>query len=133
MVQLLLEACPTAASAWNDHVEWWGDQERGHYNDMAVFSRHIVDCDSQMRPDELPAFFALLERFITEGSAEVRGLAVVGLLEGLMTVASHTPQGSTRLEPLLLPLSRQAWNELVSLWAGKSSLMDVIRSQRSDA
>jgi hypothetical protein len=133
MVELLLKACPTAAKAWNEHLEWWGNAERGNFNDMSVFSRHVVECDSQLLTDEFPAFFALVERFITEGSEEVRGLAVVGLLEGIQNVASHAPQGSTRIEPLLLPNSRQAWNELIGLWEGKSSLMDVIRSQRSDA
>lgn len=133
MVELLLKACPTATTAWNDHLEWWGDQERGRFNDMGVFAQHVVDCDCQLRTEEFSAFFALLERFLVEGSEEVRGLAVVGLLEGIQNVASHTPQGATRLEPLLMPKSRQAWNELASLWEGKSSLMDVIRSQRSDA
>jgi hypothetical protein len=130
LIELLLKACPTAAKAWSDHLEWWGDEKRGYFNDMSVFAQHVVECDSQSRTAELPAFFGLIEKLITEGSEEVRGLAVVGLLETIQNQASHTPQGSTRLEQYLLPHSRQAWNELISLWDGKSSLMDVIRSQR---
>jgi hypothetical protein len=133
MVDLLLKACPTANPAWSEHLADWPAEKPGHFLNMAVFARHIVECDTSSRSTEFPAFFELVERFVAEGTDEVRGLAVVGLLEDIQTIASHYPQGTTRLEPLLGPLSRQAWNELVDLWKGKSTLMDVIRSQKSDA
>jgi hypothetical protein len=133
MIDLLLNACPTARAAWIEHLADWPNETPGHFLSMAVFARHIVQCDTCSQGTEFPAFFALVERFIAGGTDEVRGLAIVGLLEDIQTIASHFPQGTTRLEPLLGPLSRQAWNELLGLWEGKSSLMDVIRFQRSDA
>jgi hypothetical protein len=133
MISLLLNACPTAKPAWIEHLADWPDETPGQFLNMAVFARHIVQCDTDSQSTEFPAFFELVERFIADGTDEVRGLAVVGLLEDLQTIASHFPQGTTRLEPLLGPLSRKAWNELIGLWDGKSSLMDVIRTQKSDA
>jgi hypothetical protein len=133
MVELLLQVCPSATSVWNDHVEWWKGQERGYYNDMGVFADHLVDSHGKSQNGEFQAFFQLVERFIVEGDDEVRGLAVVGLLETVQLVASHTEDGDKVFEPFLLPQSRQAWNELHELWTGKASLMDVIRSQKRDA
>jgi hypothetical protein len=132
MAAALLNAIPSARTRWDQHLEYWGDDERGDYLDMAEFAHHIVECYRNGETDELPSVFALIERFVTEGPSDVRGLATVGLLETIQTVGSHDPWGYEVYEQWLGPHSRDAWQATEKLWAGKSSLMDVVRSLRRE-
>jgi hypothetical protein len=38
----------------------------------------------------------------------------------------------TFYEQFVGPMSRKVWNELQKMWAGKSSLMDVIRAEQKN-
>ena len=126
---LLLEACPAARGDWEEHQREWPDEDVP-YLGMAVFSRHVVGLMSQGETDIFPKVFAAVEKLIVEGDEEVRGLAVVGFLEGLQNQASWTEQGSDTFRQWLRPSTNAAWHELSELWAGKDSLGDVIRDER---
>jgi hypothetical protein len=132
MSEHLLGALPSANALWEEHLAWWGDKERGHFNDMSEFARHIVECCERGQTEEFAAAFALIERFITEGPDEVRELAVVGLLESVQNIASNTIGGYEAFDPWLGPYSMAGWREIERLWAGESSLMDVVRTQRRE-
>jgi hypothetical protein len=58
-------------------------------------------------------------------------LVVIGLLEDIQTIASHQPFGPTAFVQSLGPISRQGWDDIAKTWEGKSTLMDVIRSERN--
>lgn len=47
-------------------------------------------------------------------------------------VASHRPQGNKAYEQFFGPMSKKVWSELQKMWAGKSSLMDVIRAEQEN-
>lgn len=128
---LLLEACPSATRKWQDHLSYWEDDERGHHTDISVFAHHIVDSFSEQKTEEFPKFFTLLEKLIEEGDEETRGLAIVGLIEDIQNIASHRSHGYNVFYRWLGPLSEQGWMEIEQLWSGKSSLADVIRSQKN--
>lgn len=112
----LLEACPSAAAAWKEEQDDWDDDRPGHFIEIAVFARHIVQSYGEDRTEEFPPFFDLLERMIVEGDEDVQGLAIVGLIEGIQNNASHQPFGYTVFEQWLRPKSRTAWREVDEAW-----------------
>ena len=61
IIPALLQVCPSVGSAWEEHIVWWGDDERGDYNDIAVFAHHIVESYSVGEYAEFPAFFRQVE------------------------------------------------------------------------
>lgn len=127
----LLQACPDAQEAWNEHLlEWEGEHETVPYLGMSVFARHIVDLMEAGNTGAFPAVFQLIERLIVEGDEDVRSLAIVGLLEDIQTIASWKDFGHVVFTKWLEPNSCAAWYELEKVWAGKNSLADVIRAER---
>ena len=129
IIPRLLEACPSSRRAWDEHVAWWGGEERGVYNDTAIFAQHMAAALKAGDTREFGAFFGVLEEFLTAGDTETKTVAVIGVIETLQNVASHDPPGYQAFERWLGPLSRQAWVEVKRMWSGKESLMDVIRSE----
>ncbi len=125
---LLIEALPDAQSDWKEHQREW-DGEDAPYSGMAVFARHLVELSEQRKTAEFSEAFELIERLIVEGDSDVRDIVVLGLIESLQNIASWTEGGAEVFVPCLGPNSRAAWYELETIWAGKSSLADVIRAE----
>ena len=129
IVPRLLHACPSARTAWDEHIARWGGQERGIYNDTAIFVHHVNAALQAGVSREFTAFFGALEDFLADGDSDTK-VAVIGIIETLQNVASHEPPGYQTFERWLGPLSRQAWVDVERMWSGKESLMDVIRSEQ---
>jgi hypothetical protein len=129
VVSAVLAACPTSLDAWTSHLRWWGDDERGDYNDVAVFAHHIVNSANCGSTVEFPAFFELLERMIQQGDPHVKQLAVIGLIEDIQNIASHRPGGYTTFETWLRPATRTAWREVEAAWLGVGSLAEIVRRE----
>jgi len=128
---LMLEVCPGAGRAWQEHEREWGG-EAAPYLGMAVFSRYLVDMMTEGETTTFPAVFAAVEQLINEGDEEVQDFAFVGFLESLQNQASWTEQGADAFLPWLNPSTREAWHELQTLWDGKDGLADVIRAEREE-
>ena len=129
---LLLEACPDAHEAWKEYkLDYEGEYQDLSYLGMAVFARHVVELMDAGKTESFPVVFQLIERLIVEGDEEVRGLAIVGLLEGIENNASWRDSGYGVFTKWLKPNSLTAWHELEKIWEGKNSLGDVIREERS--
>lgn len=117
VVPAFMTVCPAAASAWREHLEFWGDEtDRGHYNDAAVIAHHLADSLERGELSEFPAAFALLERCLAEGDAAVREFVMIGLIETMQNIASHRPFGPDVFVEWLGPLSRAAWDEVRGWW-----------------
>jgi hypothetical protein len=129
-IGVLLESCPGIAPEWEEHLAWWGCEERGYYNDISVIAHYLVNCVRIGQTDFFPGVFELVEHYITAGDEDTRNLMIVGLLEGIQNVASWETSGYVVFEQWLGPRSQMAWRQLEQLWEGKSSLMDVIRDER---
>lgn len=128
---LLLEACPDAREVWEEYkLDYEGEYEDLPYLGMAVFARHIVELTEAGKTESFPAVFQLFERLIVEGDEEVRGLVIIGLLEGIQNNVSWKDSGYDIFTEWLKPKSLDAWRELKSVWAGKDNLADVIREER---
>ena len=129
VMPLLLDACPGFQPVWQEHLAWWKGEEPGAFNDAAEFARYLVESYERGETHEFTAAFAAVEMTLIEGDEEARGLATIGVIEALQTVASHSC-GAHVFVQWLGPTSRVAWAQIEKLWQGKRSLMDVIRSER---
>jgi hypothetical protein len=129
MISMLLEACPTAKPAWDEHLQNWEGQEAGYYNDISVFAHHIVDSFKADKKSELEGFFSVLEKLLESGDEETKDLVSIGLLEDIQNIASWEKFGNRVFEPWLKPLTRRASDDIRAMWQGKSSLMDVVRAE----
>jgi hypothetical protein len=130
VIPTLLEACPAARPAWDEHLSWWDGQPAGYYNDVSVFAHHVVNSYSASKFDEIPSFFAALERLIVEGNEEVVGLATVGLIEDVQNISSHQSFGYAVFEQWLQPESHREWLRIEAAWRGVGSLAEMIRKER---
>lgn len=125
---LLLNECPEAKQALDEQRKDYGDLP---YMDIAVFARQTVESFKEGKIESFPQIFAMIERLITDGDEEVRGLATVGFLESLQNNASWTDFGPTVFVPWLGPKSVAAWHELNQIWEGKRNLADVVRGLKT--
>jgi len=127
----LVEAFPTFADRWREHLAWWGGEPAGAYNDMAQFVHFVVeDLYEKGKLDEIRRAFESLEKLFADGDQDTRNLIGLGFFETLQNFASWRSYGNTVFEEFLGPMSKQCWREIQQMWAGKSSLMDVIRAER---
>jgi hypothetical protein len=127
----LVQAFPTFSMRWRNHLAYWKGEPAGPYNDMAEFVHFVVeDLYETKRFDEIDRVFQFLERLFADGDQETRDLVGLGFFETLQNFASWRLYGNKVFEQYLGPMSKQCWKEIQRQWAGKSSLMDVIRSER---
>ena len=47
IIPLFIDICPELRKAWEEHLEYWGSDERGDYNDISVLAHFIVDSYKQ--------------------------------------------------------------------------------------
>ena len=98
---------------------------------MAEFVHFVVeDLYEKGKLDETRRIFQLLEKLLSEADQENRNLIGLGFFETLRNVASWRPNGNKVYEQFFGPVSELIWTELQRMWAGKSSLMDVIRAEQ---
>ena len=71
-----------------------------------------------------------MEWWLANGNRAVSDIVVIGFFEDLRNLASWQPFGSAAFVSFLGPRSSEAWSELEKVWAGKKSLMDVVRAER---
>jgi len=127
----LRQAFPDFGERWKKHVVSWGGNSAGPYNDMGEFVHFVIeDLYEKGKLDETRRVFQLLEKLLVEADQETRDLIGLGFFETLQNVASHRPHGNKVYEQYFGPLSKKVWSELQKMWAGKSSLMDVIRAEQ---
>jgi len=128
----LRQAFPDFCGRWKKHIAFWGGNSAGFYNDMGEFVQFVVeDVYEKGNLDETRRVFQLLEQLLVDADQETRNLIGLGFFETLQNVASHRPQGNKVYEQFFGPTSKKVWSELQRMWAGKPSLMEVIRAEQS--
>lgn len=133
IISALRQAFPEFSDRWKKHVAWWGGNPAGSYNDMAEFVHFVTeDVYEKGNLDETRRIFSLLEKLFVEADQGGRNLIGLGFFETLQNVASWRPNGNKVYEQFFGPMSKQVWGKLQAMWAGKSSLMDVIRAERKN-
>ncbi len=128
-----MDAFPEFSHRWRKHLAHWAGEPAGSYNDMAQFVHFVVeDLYEKGHTSEVRRVFDLLETLFVEGDQTTKDLIGFGFLETIRNFASWRPYGNKVFEQFLRPVSKQCWKEIERQWAGKSSLMEVIRSERQD-
>ena len=131
--QSLLIAFPAFSDRWRKHIEWWGGGPAGDYMDMSEFVHFVVDdLHETAKIEDVRRAFEFMESRLQQSDRETRDLIGWGFFETLQNVASHQPGGYAEYEQFLGPASTEVWRLIEKVWAGKSSLMDVIRAERQD-
>jgi hypothetical protein len=116
IVPLLLDACPGFRSAWKEHVAHWNGQSAGIYNDLAEFVHYLIIAFENAEISTVKAAFAVLERLLVDGDAEIQKYAVLGFIETLQSAASHEPYAAGVFVPFLKPHSLREWNAIEHGW-----------------
>ena len=129
LMGIFLDISPEFESKWQAHIKRWAPERAGAYNDLAELALFVVDSYDQGASDAVARVLDLVEELLQRGDPKITGLLVVGLLEDIQTISSNRPFGSKVFVPFLGPISKQFWYELLQVWKGKRSLMDVIRSE----
>lgn len=115
---------------WEKHLEFWKSAAAGDYNDIAEFVRFIVeDLYPSSDTQDIQRAFDLMEHWLVNGNQSLRNLISIGFLESVQNVASWQAFGKDAFLHFLGPQCRQAWNEIERVWAGKTSLMEVVRAE----
>jgi hypothetical protein len=128
VIQMLLKTIPGFETAWQEHLKYWGAEERGEYNDIAEIARYIVESYANDNVSEFPTFFETVEAIVNEGDNSAKELAIIGVLEDIQTISSHESFGPKVFLEWLGESSTDAWNEIGKLWeAGGGSLAGVLR------
>jgi hypothetical protein len=132
VISTLRQAFPDFSDRWKQHIAWWGGKPAGSYMDMAEFVHFVVeDVYEKGNLDETRRIFRLVEKLLAEAAdQETRNLIGLGFFETLQNFASWRASGNKAYEQFFGPMSKQVWSELQTMWAGKSSLMDVIRAEQ---
>jgi len=130
VIQELLTVAPDALPAWEKHRQFWSGEEAGAYNDIAVFAHHAVNAFAAGSNETVQRMFDVVELHFGGATDANRDLLVVGFIEDVQNIAFHRPFGSAAFIQFLGPLAREAWREIEIAWQGKSSLAEVIRSEK---
>jgi hypothetical protein len=129
VIPRFLEVCPSFQQRWNEHLAYWAGKPAGDYLDIAELAHHVVESYAGDRSC-LPAIFQLTEELLRAGHPKQKEIIAAGLLEAVQTIASHQDFGPDAFLSYLGPLSRDVWDQIERAWQGKSSLADVVRSER---
>ena len=104
-----MSACPWFSQPWKAYCADWGQPEApGVYN----LSDQLVGVLENLARESVPALDPLatcMETLLRDGDEETRDAVAIGLLEGIERV----PQLAATLVPLLGPLGRLAWENVV--------------------
>ena len=88
VVPLMLTALPTFQSRWQRHLAAWSGKKAGDYNDVGEFAQHLVDLYAGGETAQVRTGLDLVEPLRIEGDDDVRQLAVLGILENILNIAS---------------------------------------------
>ena len=81
---LLVEACPSFADGWADHLSHHGSDLP--YTAAGDFASHLFALHQAGDTSSFPAVAAAIERLHTEGSLWVKEFATIGVLEDVQNV-----------------------------------------------
>ncbi len=115
-IEMLRSSCEHVAPYWEKHLEFWGGEVPGFYNDIAIIADYVVDRYEKGTTNDFPAIFEAVEKIISHSTHPAKELAVIGFLEGVQNAALSKKFGPKPFIKWLGPESRQACQELNDFW-----------------
>jgi hypothetical protein len=109
------------------------DQERTDARDHPYIvagnlATWVVEGTPASGADDLRSFFDAVEKQIDHGTAEVRELMVVGLLEDIQNVSRHRNLSDELWIPFLGPSTLAMWRLLCAMWDGRAQPGELQRA-----
>jgi hypothetical protein len=124
-------AFPDFLRRWRECIAYEGGNSSGSYIDMGEVVHFVVeDVYEKGNLDETRRVFQFFEQQLLGADEETRNLIGLGFFETLQCFASWRQGGNRVYEQFLGPISIEILVDLQMMWAGKSSLADVIRAER---
>jgi len=108
----LVNSCKGIEDYWQQHLDFWEDDERGDYNDIGVVVHFVIDGFIESQTDGFEKTFNLVENAVKCEVADVAELAIVGFIEGLLFVGSHKGINSNFLRQWMGQESFESLKEL---------------------
>ncbi len=129
-IALMRDSCSHIGPDWEEHLEFWDDDDPGYYNEAIVIANYVVNRIEFNSLKDMPSIFQAIENIIENGTDEAKTIAIYGFLESARNIASHQAFTDKALIPFLGPLAQEAWKHLAALWSENNSLADIIRAER---
>jgi len=89
-IDKLKNSCSEITLDWQEHLEFWEGEERGEYNDISVIVHYVIDRYKQNETGDFCEIFSILEDGLTSGNSNTEELALIGFIEDLLFVGSHS-------------------------------------------
>jgi hypothetical protein len=119
VIPAMLNNFPEFEVTWTKHVEWWGEDEAGFYNDVGAFSRYVIDVITNNKNDsQIPKIFSFAEYLMTEGEHEVQEAIATCFLENLINATSWNTIPASSFVRFLGEESKaycKAWDEFTGV------------------
>lgn len=87
-MSLILDRVPEFKSAWQTHLDFWGEDEAGLFNDMAAFASFLIANMAMMPDEKKQKIFLFVERCLKEGDGPVKDAVATCFLENLLNAVS---------------------------------------------
>ena len=111
-VDNLKNACSDIGPQWQDHLDFWEDEEPGYYNEISVIVHYIMNKHKASDFRDFEDIAKIIDLGLKSKHDETSELALIGVLEGILFVGSHD---DIRPEHHKSWLSEFAYKELVGL------------------
>ena len=114
----VLAIIPDFQKSWEDHLEFWGDDEAGLGNDVSEFSRYVAQNLDSWSPQTVDKIFAFVEECLIEGDKIVQTAFRTSFLENLLNRVSSNNINSSSFVPHLRIESRKFckdWDEFTGV------------------
>jgi hypothetical protein len=125
ILPLLVEACPSYEPELrrfkSDYVD---DVEPFLYVAFPQFTRCLSRVLAAGDVETVQRVFALVERLIVEGDAEVQEAAVVGIIRNLQNANLHEQTSPDDYLPYLMPESQRWWGKVKTFWINGRLLIE---------
>ncbi len=101
VIKLILQTEPNFATNWQQHLEYWGEDEVGLCIDIDVFSDFVIQLIKDDMTQKLPEIFELIENFMKNGTERVKDAVATCFLENILSAVSREEISSTAFTDLL--------------------------------
>jgi hypothetical protein len=118
----LAALCPELNAEWQNYKQSAYpvdncDEERLHYIDVTLISRHIVKQLKESNTSFFLEIFSKVESRLSEYDDEIKNLISIGLLESIQNISSNEGiDFKHAFNEWLQPISKKHWDDLISGW-----------------
>jgi hypothetical protein len=117
-MNFILDKVPEFKTAWQVHLDFWGEDEAGLSNDIAEFASFIISNIVKMDDEKKKNIFRLVEDCLNDGDEFVKDAIATCFLENLLNAVSDKKLSSESFIHFLGGKSRaycKSWDEFTGV------------------